>query len=96
MIDHPWAGVVRVETLESIGIEAAARLADLTACHLPSFASSSLHDPRAPQNLYPIGGLETQLRHTLGDHEYDPPPHRTCTSREKRPWYERRRRPGSG
>lgn len=69
-IDHPWAGVVRVETLEAIGIEAAARLADLTACHLPSFASSSMHDARAPQNLYPIGGLETQLRHTLGDHDW--------------------------
>ncbi|MEO8458596.1 MAG: hypothetical protein ABI559_12400 [Chloroflexota bacterium] len=69
-IDHAWAGVVRVETLEAIGIEAAVRLADLTACHLPAFASSSMHDARAPQNLYPIGGLETQLRHTLGDHEW--------------------------
>lgn len=69
-IDHPWANVVRVETLESIGIEAAARLADLTACHLPEFASTSLHDPRAPQNLYPVGGLEEQLKHSLGDHEW--------------------------
>jgi hypothetical protein len=69
-IDHPWAGVVRVETLETIGIEAAVRLADLTACHLPSFASQSMHDPRAPQNLYPVGGLEEQLRHSLGDHEW--------------------------
>lgn len=69
-IDHPWSGVVRVETLEAIGIDAARHLADLTACHLPSFASSSAHDARAPQNLYPIGGLETQLRHTLGDHDW--------------------------
>jgi hypothetical protein len=29
-----------------------------------------MHDPRAPQNLYPIGGLEEQLRHSLGDHEW--------------------------
>ena len=29
-----------------------------------------MHDARAPQNLYPIGGLETQLRHTLGDHDW--------------------------
>jgi len=70
LIDHPWACVVRVETLESIGIEAAVRLADLTACHLPGFASQSMHDPRAPQNLYPVGGLEDQLRHSLGDHEW--------------------------
>jgi hypothetical protein len=69
-IDHPWAGVVRVETLESIGIEAAVRLADLTTCHLPHFASSPVHDPRAPQNLTPIGGLEDQLRHSLGDREW--------------------------
>jgi len=69
-IDHAWAGVVRVETLETIGIEAAVRLADLTAYHLPTFASDSMHDPRAPQNLYPIGGLENQLRHSLGDPEW--------------------------
>lgn len=69
-IDHPWSGVVRIETLEAIGIEAAVRLADLTARHLPDFASSPVHDPRAPQNLYPIGGLEDQLRHSLGDHEW--------------------------
>jgi len=69
-IDHPWANVVRVETLETIGIEAAIRIADLTACHLPGFASTSLHDPRAPQNLYPVGGLEEQLKHSLGDHEW--------------------------
>jgi len=69
-IDHPWSGVVRVETLESIGIEAAVRLADLTTCHLPEFASSPIHDPRAPQNLTPIGGLEEHLRHSLGDHEW--------------------------
>jgi hypothetical protein len=69
-IDHPLAGVVRIETLESIGIEAAVGLADLTTCHLPAFASSPIHDPRAPQNLIPIGGLEEQLRHSLGDPEW--------------------------
>ncbi|MCH8051320.1 MAG: hypothetical protein IIC86_04810 [Chloroflexi bacterium] len=69
-IDHAWAGVIRVETLETIGIEAAVKLADLTAYHLPTFASDSMHDPRAPQNLYPIGGLEDQLRHSLGDPEW--------------------------
>jgi hypothetical protein len=69
-MDHPWSGLVRLETLDSIPIEAAKRLADLTACHLPGFASSPAHDPRAPQNLYPIGGLEDRLRHSLGDHEW--------------------------
>jgi hypothetical protein len=69
-MDHPWGGLVRLETLDSIPLEAAVRLADLTACHLPAFASSPAHDPRAPQNLYPVGGLEEQLRHSLGDHEW--------------------------
>jgi len=69
-IDHALAGIVRIETLDTIGIEAAVRLADLTACYLPGFASSPIHDPRAPQNLYPIGGLERQLRHNLGDQQW--------------------------
>ena len=31
------------------------------------FASDPMHDPRAPQNLIPIGGLEARLKHLLGD-----------------------------
>lgn len=69
-IDHPWTGVIRLETLDSVPLADAVRLADLTACHLPGFASSPVHDPRAPQNLYPVGGLEKQLRHSLGDTEW--------------------------
>ena len=42
-------------------------LADLTARVLPPLASTPHKDPRAPQNLVPIGGLERQLRHRLGD-----------------------------
>ena len=34
---------------------------------LPTFASAPHKDARAPQNLYPIGGLERHLRHRLGD-----------------------------
>ena len=34
---------------------------------LPRLASDSAHDPRAPANLYPIGGLERHLRRLLGD-----------------------------
>lgn len=69
-IDHLLAGVVRLETMAGIGLEAAARLADLTALHLPGFASSPAWDPRAPQNLYPVAALENHLRHLLGDHEW--------------------------
>jgi hypothetical protein len=69
-IDHALAGIVRIETPDFISIEAAVHLADLTACHLPGFASSPVHDARAPQNLYPVGGLEQHLRHNLGDPEW--------------------------
>ncbi|MCH7836113.1 MAG: hypothetical protein IH864_04530 [Chloroflexi bacterium] len=69
-IDHNLAGVVRLETMASIGIEAAVRLADLTTVHLPRFASSPIWDARAPQNLYPFAALEQRLRHELGDHAW--------------------------
>lgn len=68
-IHHALAGVVRLETPE-IGREAAIDLAGLTACHLPSFASLPQHDPRAPQNLLPVGGLERRLRHEMGDPQF--------------------------
>ena len=34
---------------------------------LPRFASTAYKDPRAPQNLVPIAGLERRLRGMLGD-----------------------------
>ncbi len=34
---------------------------------LPRFASEPHKEPRAPQNLVPIAGLEHRLRHRLGD-----------------------------
>ena len=37
------------------------------AAVLPRFASEPHKDTRAPQNLYPIGGLERELRHRFGD-----------------------------
>ncbi|HET8943480.1 MAG TPA: DNA double-strand break repair nuclease NurA [Dehalococcoidia bacterium] len=69
-IEHPWAGIVRLEAMEFVGLEATVRLAGLTARHLPDFASSPIRDPRAPQNLYPIGALEQRLRRQLGDPEF--------------------------
>ena len=69
-IDHPWTGLVRLETLDAMGLQPAIALADLTAQHLPSFASDPAWDPRAPQNLYPISALESLLRHEMGDHEW--------------------------
>lgn len=64
---HPWAGIVRCETDADAGRATASRLADLTTAVLPRFASRAHKDPRAPQNLYPIAGLERELRRRSGD-----------------------------
>ena len=42
-------------------------LAGLSQVCLGRFASAEYKDTRAPQNLYPIGGLERELRRRLGD-----------------------------
>ncbi len=44
-------------------------LADASAATLPGFASQPFQDDRAPQNLLPVGLLERELRHLLGDAE---------------------------
>jgi hypothetical protein len=66
-IDGGMTGIVRLEVATSIGLERARELADLTTAVLPRFASVVGRDPRAPQNLYPVGQLERVLRHRLGD-----------------------------
>lgn len=63
----PWAGVVRVECAADLPRSEVLRLADLSQACLGRFASAPYKDSRAPQNLYPIGGLEHELRHRLGD-----------------------------
>jgi hypothetical protein len=63
----PWAGIVRCEATGALAAEAVARLADRVTAALGPFASEPHKDARAPQNLYPIGGLERVLRHRLGD-----------------------------
>jgi hypothetical protein len=66
-IDGTMSGVVRLEVAAVGGLETAQRLADLAGAVLPRFASQPGRDPRAPQNLYPVGALESVLRHRLGD-----------------------------
>lgn len=62
-----WAGILRGEVARSQGVARAARLADRATACLPAFAGRPHRDPRAPQNLSPIAGLEQRLRHRLGD-----------------------------
>ena len=65
----PWSGVVRLECSAELPSAQVTWLADLSATLLTPLASSSHKDPRAPQNLVPIGGLERELRHRLGDQQ---------------------------
>ena len=62
----PWSGVVRGECSANL-LAGAAALADRVTTALPRYASEAHKDGRAPQNLYPIAGLERDLRHRLGD-----------------------------
>lgn len=63
----PWSAIVRLECSADLPAAESVELADVTALVLPPLASMPHKDPRAPQNLVPIGGLERQLRHRLGD-----------------------------
>jgi hypothetical protein len=63
----PWSGVVRIECAADLSADEVTRLAGLSQRCLGRFASAPYKDSRAPQNLYPIAGLERELRRRLGD-----------------------------
>ena len=63
----PWSGVVRIECPPDLEVSEVTRLAGLSQRCLGKFASAPYKDSRAPQNLYPIAGLERELRRRLGD-----------------------------
>lgn len=62
----PWSGIVRLEVPQSAGLKEAVVVTDQVARVIPPFAGVLHRDPRAPQNLQPIGALESHLRHLLG------------------------------
>jgi len=66
-IDATLAGIVRAETSAQLPLGEVSSLADVSTALLPSLASDSLRDARAPQNLHPVGALERELRRRLGD-----------------------------
>lgn len=66
-IEHPLAGIVRLEVRAAVDLAKIVALVSYASCKLPNFASSPIRDPRAPQNLVPIGALEDELRRRLGD-----------------------------
>lgn len=69
---HGWAGIVRCEAPTpgsdgALDVHSAAALADRVSGSLPRYGSEPHKEHRAPQNLYPIKGLENALRRRLGD-----------------------------
>ncbi len=62
---HDHAGLVRCEVRAGVGLDRARSLADRVSATLPRFAGRST-DPRYPQNLAPVGGLEAWLQHRMG------------------------------
>jgi hypothetical protein len=65
----PVGGLVRCEINSDLPVAEAVQIASRISATLPRYASARHKDPRAPQNLYPIGGLERELRRRLGDRE---------------------------
>ncbi len=63
---NPWSGIIRLEFPAAASLARAISVADRLAGELPRFAGIRHRDPRAPQNLQPVGALETHLRHLLG------------------------------
>jgi hypothetical protein len=66
-IESALTGVVRLEASGALALDHVRALADAACRFLPRLASNAAHDPRAPSNLVPIGGLEQRLRRLLGD-----------------------------
>ncbi len=67
LTELPYAGLVRLEAKASLLKERAVELLNQAAVRVSELASRAPKDPRAPQNLIPVGGLERYLRHRLGD-----------------------------
>lgn len=63
----PAGGQVRCEISAGRSVDEARLVADLVTATLPKYASQAHKEPRAPQNLFPIAGLERELRRRLGD-----------------------------
>ena len=63
---HAWSGIVRCEVAHALGDAKTVELANISTAILPLLASESFRDPRAPQNLVPIAGLERELRRRMG------------------------------
>ncbi len=65
---HDLQGIVRLELYsEAVPLDKAKEIADQSTYLIPQYASHPSRDPRAPQNLTPVGALERELGRRMGD-----------------------------
>ena len=64
---HDLHGIVRLDLYSEVPLETAKEIADQTTYLIPQYASHPSRDPRAPQNLTPVGALERELGRRMGD-----------------------------
>ncbi len=64
---HRWADIARCEMPPDPPDGDLTEIANRVSATLLPFATKGHQDPRAPQNLLPIGALERELHHRLGD-----------------------------
>ncbi len=65
---HELQGIVRLEFYsEAVSLDRAKEIADQSTYLIPHYASHPSRDPRAPQNLTPVGALERELGRRMGD-----------------------------
>lgn len=64
---HALHGIVRLELSNEIPLETAQEIADQSTYLIPEYASHPYKDPRAPQNLTPVGALERELGRRMGN-----------------------------
>jgi hypothetical protein len=62
----PWSGIIRLELPQMVGFQAAVDLLGRVARAIVPFAGVPHRDPRAPQNMQPVGALENHLHHLMG------------------------------
>lgn len=63
------SNLVRIE-LPVMGLTEAVHLANLASAIAVHYSSNLWGDTRAPQNMYPVGALETALKNRLGDQRF--------------------------
>jgi hypothetical protein len=66
---HDLHGIIRIDLDGAIPLERAKEIADQSTYLIPQYASHPTRDPRAPQNLTPVGALEKELGRRMGSRE---------------------------